>query len=61
MITQKLVNINDDNTYALVESKKGKIYPVEIVHRMRKCPLQEGDNVQIRVRNGHWLLVGVIL
>ena len=61
MITQTLVNINDDYTHALVESKNGNIYPVEVINRMRHFYLRKGDKVQIRVRNGHWLLVGVIL
>ena len=61
MITQTIVDINPNQTHALVESKKGKIYPVEIIHRMRNYPLEEGDKVQIRVRNGHWLLVGVVM
>lgn len=61
MITQTIVNINDDYTHALVRSKQGNIYPVEIINRMKHFSLQKGDKVQIRVRNGHWLLVGVVL
>ena len=60
MITQTLVHVNDDYSHALVESKRGNIYPVEVVHRMKHCCLRVGDKVQIRVRNGHWLLVGVL-
>ena len=61
MITQTLININDDYTHALVESKRGNIYPVELSNRMKHFYLQKGDKVQIRVRNGNWMLVGVVL
>lgn len=58
-VKQTIKNIDYKNKTALVQSKKGKIYPVILSDRTLAKNVTETDIAIVKKINGHWIMIDV--